>query len=292
MSKLKIPTFSESRHRYDADHRRKQKHRVSILFISKKVSSWNLDRHEKECFLNWILAKSVGGKSLLHLGKFFPMDSAYEIGYVMTYLLLDINHEIIFYSNQTDRVKLISQLNFQEQKIQQASALLRGVLYLVQNYFPLLVSLVELYAFDQVVISRDCRWVGLKFDCVEHSVNGELLLIIVGSMMCILNILNINQASPACKISVRMAVRMFHFWCSRKECQPQKCPHQGNILTAGHHSYNIHSSHYSPFIFLKAILQKWSDVNSLFNEKASWRKKQKKVIISACCKIGLEREVC
>ena len=72
-------------------------------------------------------------------------------------LLLDINHEIIFYSNQTDRVKLISQLNFQEQKIQQASALLRGVLYLVQNYFPLLVSLVELYAFDQVVISRDCR---------------------------------------------------------------------------------------------------------------------------------------
>ena len=118
MSKLKIPTFSESRHRYDADHRRKQKHRVSILFISKKFSSWNLDLHEKElsvvfehqkeCFLNWILAKSVGGKSLLHCGKFFPMDSAYEIGYVMTYLLLDINHEIIFYSNQTDRVKLMS----------------------------------------------------------------------------------------------------------------------------------------------------------------------------------------
>ncbi len=47
-------------------------------FISKKVSSWNLDRHEKECFLNWILAKSVGGKSLLHLGKFFPMDSAWQ----------------------------------------------------------------------------------------------------------------------------------------------------------------------------------------------------------------------
>ena len=77
-------------------------------FISKKVSSWNLDRHEKECFLNWILAKSVGGKSLLHCGKFFPMDSAYEIGYVMTYLLLDINHEIIFYSNQTDILQLIS----------------------------------------------------------------------------------------------------------------------------------------------------------------------------------------
>ena len=57
-------------------------------FISKKVSSWNLDRHEKECFLNWILAKSVGGKSLLHCGKF--------------------SHEIIFYSNQTDILQLIS----------------------------------------------------------------------------------------------------------------------------------------------------------------------------------------
>ena len=85
-------------HRYDADHRRKQKHRVSILFISKKFSSWNLDLHEKElsvffehqkeCFLNWILAKSVGDKSLLHCGKF--------------------SHEIIFYSNQTDILQLIS----------------------------------------------------------------------------------------------------------------------------------------------------------------------------------------
>ena len=44
--------------------------------------------HQKECFLNWILAKSVGDKSLLHCGKF--------------------SHEIIFYSNQTDILQLIS----------------------------------------------------------------------------------------------------------------------------------------------------------------------------------------
>ena len=148
-----------------------------------------------------ILAKSAGGKSLLHCGKCLQLDSALKEDmswhiYVSAFrlLLLDINHEIIFYSNQTDRVKLISQLNLQEQKIQQARRYLGGSSQadLVQNYFPLLVSLVELYTFDQVVISRDYRWVWLKFDCVEHSVNGELLLIIVGSMMCILNILNIN----------------------------------------------------------------------------------------------------
>ena len=44
--------------------------------------------HQKECFLNWIFAKSVGDKSLLHCGKF--------------------SHEIIFYSNQTDILQLIS----------------------------------------------------------------------------------------------------------------------------------------------------------------------------------------
>ena len=144
------------------------------------------------------MTKSAECKSLLHCGKFFhwilPWNRICHDIFAFRLLLLEINHEIIFYSNQTDRVKLISQLNLQEQKIQQARRYLGGSSQadLVQNYFPLLVSLVELYAFDQVVISRDCRWVRLKFDCVEHSVNGELLLIIVGSMMCILNILNIN----------------------------------------------------------------------------------------------------
>ena len=71
-----------------------------------------------------ILAKSAGGKSLLHCGKCLQLDSALKEDmswhiYVSAFrlLLLDINHEIIFYSNQTDRVKLISQLNLQEQKI-------------------------------------------------------------------------------------------------------------------------------------------------------------------------------
>ena len=76
-------------HRYDADHRRKQKHRVSILFISKKFSSWNLDLHEKElsvffehqkeCFLNWILAKSVGDKSLCTAANFPTKSSSIQI---------------------------------------------------------------------------------------------------------------------------------------------------------------------------------------------------------------------
>ena len=80
------------------------------------------------------------------------MDSAYEIGYVMTYLLLDINHEIIFYSNQTDRVSKID-LNLQEQKIQQARALLKG--------------------FDQVVISRNL-WPG-----VTILLSGKIFISIV-----------------------------------------------------------------------------------------------------------------
>ena len=80
------------------------------------------------------------------------MDSAYEIGYVMTYLLLDINHEIIFYSNQTDRVSKID-LNLQEQKIQQARALLKG--------------------FDQVMISRNL-WPG-----VTILLSGKIFISIV-----------------------------------------------------------------------------------------------------------------
>ena len=80
------------------------------------------------------------------------MDSAYEIGYVMTYLLLDINHEIIFYSNQTDRVSKID-LNLQEQKIQQARALLKG--------------------FDQVVISRNL-WPGITI-----LLSGKIFIFIV-----------------------------------------------------------------------------------------------------------------
>ena len=79
MSKLKIPTFSESRHRYDADHRRKQKHREGtfcIFWASEGMLS-KLD-----------FGKICWRQKPLHCGKF--------------------SHEIIFYSNQTDILQLIS----------------------------------------------------------------------------------------------------------------------------------------------------------------------------------------
>ena len=87
---------------------------VEISIVMRRNFLWFLSGR-RNAFEIEILAKSAGGKSLLHCGKCLQLDSALKEDmswhiYVSAFrlLLLDINHEIIFYSNQTDRVKLMS----------------------------------------------------------------------------------------------------------------------------------------------------------------------------------------